>query len=131
MTESHTVFISYGHRDRQWAREFANELSNQGIHVWIDERDIKWGEPLEDKLEEALRSSESMVFIIDLESLTSSNSNFELGVALGAGKRLIAVVDRDVPVSDLPGPIRSRRYLTKERPKETARDVAKALATVD
>ena len=131
MTESHKVFISYGHRDRQWVREFADELSNEGINAWMDEKDIKWGDSWEDKLEEALRRSETMVFIVDPESLTSSNSNFELGVALGAGKRLIAIVDRDVPVKDLPGPIRSRRYLTKERPKETARDVARALASVD
>ena len=131
MTESHKVFISYGHRDRQWVREFADELSNEGINAWMDEKDIKWGDSWEDKLEEALRRSETMVFIVDPESLTSSNSNFELGVALGAGKRLIAIVDRDVPVKDLPGPIRSRRYRTKERPKETARDVARALASVD
>ena len=131
MTESHKVFISYGHRDRQWVREFADELSNEGINAWMDEKDIKWGDSWEDKLEEALRRSETMVFIVDPESLTSSNSNFELGVALGAGKRLIAIVDRDVPVKDLPGPIRSRRYLTKERPKETARDVARTLASVD
>ena len=131
MTESHKVFISYGHRDRQWVREFADELSNEGINAWMDEKDIKWDDSWEDKLEEALRRSETMVFIVDPESLTSSNSNFELGVALGAGKRLIAIVDRDVPVKDLPGPIRSRRYLTKERPKETARDVARALASVD
>ena len=131
MTESHKVFISYGHRDRQWVREFADELSNEGINAWMDEKDIKWGDSWEDKLEEALRRSETMVFIVDPESLTSSNSNFELGVALGAGKRLIAIVDRDVPVKDLPGPIRSRRYLTKERPKETPRDVARALASVD
>lgn len=131
MTESHKVFISYGHRDRQWVREFADELSNEGINAWMDEKDIKWGDSWEDELEEALRRSETMVFIVDPESLTSSNSNFELGVALGAGKRLIAIVDRNVPVKDLPGPIRSRRYLTKERPKETARDVARALASVD
>jgi predicted nucleotide-binding protein len=127
MNLSNQVFISYGHHDQEWVRQFVEELTREGINVWLGEEEIALGEPIADKLEEALRSSETLILIFDPESVHSSNLFFELGAALGAGKRVIAIVDKDVPAKDLPAPIRMRRYLLKEKPEETARDVAKAL----
>jgi hypothetical protein len=130
MGKPNQVFISHGLRDLEWVHAFAKQLTDEGVNVWLAEKEISPGESWADKLEEALRVSDTLVFIFDSESVTSSNTNFELGVALGAGKRLIAIVDRDVPVKDLPGPIRLRRYLVKGQPKETAIGVAQALTAI-
>ncbi|MCI0560908.1 MAG: toll/interleukin-1 receptor domain-containing protein [Nitrososphaera sp.] len=127
MSESRQVFISYSHRDREWVRKFVNRLIEAGLRVWIDEKDIALGEPIIVRLEEALRSSDTLVFVLGPENIKSPNSYFELGAALGMGKRIIAVVSGNVPLEDLPAPIRSRRYLIMESPEETAREVAEAL----
>lgn len=127
MEKPKQVFISHSHGDQDWVQAFARQLNIEGIKAWVATNEVAIGEPWADKLEAALRLSDAFVFIVDAESVSSPNASFELGVALGGGKRIIAVVDKDVLYSDLPGPIRKRRYLSKEQPEETARDVAKAL----
>ena len=121
------VFISHSQRDKQWVREFAEILETSGINVWLDDFEIAVGEPIADKLTEALRSSDSLVFVFGTQSTQTPWLFFELGMALSLGKRVIAVVGRDVAVKELPEPIRERRYLVMESPQETAREVAEAL----
>jgi hypothetical protein len=129
MEELNQVFVSYSHQDREWVREFVEKLMKEGVYVWLDEKEIAVGESIADKLEQGLRSSDSLVFVLSSENIHSSNLFFELGAALGAGKRVIAIVDKNVPAKDLPLPIRRRRYLLRGNPEETARDVVEALAT--
>ena len=121
------VFISHSQSDKQWVREFAELLEKSGIDVWLDDVEIAVGEPIADKLTEALRSSSSLVLVFGPQSTQTPWLFFELGMALSLGKRVIAVVGRDVSVKELPEPIRERRYLLMESPQETAREVAEAL----
>jgi len=130
MEKSNLVFISYSHRDREWVHEFVEELTKRGVNVWLDEKEIALGELIADKLEEALRSSDSLILVLSPENIHSSNLFFELGAALAGGKRVIAVVDKDVQAKDLPAPIRHRRYLVKESPQGTAGHVAEVLMIV-
>jgi TIR domain len=130
MAKSNQVSISYSHQDREWVREFVEKLTKEGVDAWLDEKEIDVGEFIADKLEQDLRSSDSLVLVLSAENIHSSNLFFELGAALGAGKKVIAIVDENVQVKDLPLPIRRRRYLLRESPEETARSVVEALATV-
>jgi predicted nucleotide-binding protein len=123
------VFISYAHQDQEWVDQFTAELAKKGVNVWLAENEIAVGESIVDKLEEALRSSETIVFVLGPESVHSSNLFFELGAALGMGKRVIAVVNKEVGFADLPGPIRLRKYLVMEDPQHTASEVYPLLAT--
>ena len=127
MDKSNLVFISHSLRDQEWVGEFAEELATKGIKVWLAEREIALGEPIAGKLEEGLRTSDVLVVVLSPENINSPCLFFDLGAALAGGKRIIAVVDQNVPAKDLPGPIRIRRYLPKEEARETARDVATAL----
>lgn len=128
LQESPQVFLSYAHRDDEWTREFVRQLNTVGINVWWDEEKIAVGDTFAEKIEEGLRSSDYVIFILDSESSSSSWLSFELGAALGMGKRVIAVVSKDVKAIELPGPIRSKKYLTRGSPEDTAKDVADALA---
>lgn len=127
MSETRKVFISYSHQDRDWVSRFADRLSESGIQAWMDEKEIALGEQLVERIEEALRTSDSLVFVITPENVHSPNAYFELGAALGMGKRVIAIVASEVSRQDLPEPIRLRRYVTMESPEETAKDVVEAL----
>ena len=129
MRKSIQVFISHSAQDQLWVREFAEKLSNEGINVWLAEREITSGESVSEQLEEGLRSSEFLVFVLGTDSIVSPNVLFELGAALGMGKKVVAIVAKDVEAKDLPGPIRARHYLSMETPQETAREVAEALTS--
>jgi len=128
MPTSKQVFISYSQQDQPWVRRFVDNLVEQGVAVWVDEKEIAVGESIAEKLEEGLRNSDSLLFVINSGNIDSPNLQFDLGVALGMGKRWIAVVDRDLAEKDLPWPIRSRRYVLRGEPEETAREIAQALA---
>jgi predicted nucleotide-binding protein len=128
MEKADKVFISYVHQDQEWVEQLTEELTRKGINVWLAEKEISAGESIADKLEEGLRSSGSMIFVLGPESIHSSNLFFELGAALGMGKRIIAVVNKNVGFEDLPGPIRLRKYLQMEDPKHTAEQLYPLLA---
>ena len=52
---------------------------------------------------------------------------FELGVAMGMGKRVVPIVPRETDTSKLPFDLRSRHYLLKDSPEDTAEELAHAL----
>ena len=128
INRSPQIFLSYSHKDKQWVDIFVRKLKSAGVNIWFDENEIKPGDTWREKLEEGLRLSDSIIMILSPESVSSSNLSFELGAALGMGKRIIPIVDRGIEASAIPGPIRHIRYLMMEDPEETAKDVAEALA---
>jgi nucleoside 2-deoxyribosyltransferase len=121
------VFISYTHDDAEWVRAFASALREQQVEVWLDEWEIKLGESLRDALEAGLRSSDAIVAVVSRTNVRNPNVFFELGVALGMGKRLIPVVSRDLETTLIPFDLRTRRYVARGSPAETAREVASAV----
>ncbi len=126
MTE-YSVFLSYSHQDvdRDWIRSFADALQEQNYKVWFDEVDIRPGDRIAESIEDALRASNAIIAVIS-GTFESRAVYFELGVALGANKRLILVVDPSVADS-LPFDLRKRKWITLQEPVETAREVAEAI----
>jgi hypothetical protein len=119
------VYISHSHAnaDREWVRGFAESLKRYGVKVWLDELQIPAGESLRDAIEEGLRSSDIVVYIVTPESLKQPNLFFEIGAAVGMGKRLVAVLPRGLEPSVLPQPLRTRRFLFQESPEKTAKEL--------
>ena len=130
MNSQPVAFISYSHTEREseWVEQFAQALRDQGIGVWLDAEDVPAGERLADAIEKRLRSSDVIVAIIDADTAQSPWVSFEIGAALGMGKRLIAVVPNGTPSAALPAAIRARRFLERNEPTETATKVASAIA---
>lgn len=124
------VFISHSHTDldREWLQAFARALRDQEVDVWLDAWNIKPGDRIEDAVESALRESDAIVAVTSGTAFESPNVYFELGVALGANKRLILVVDPSSAAS-IPFDLRRRRWIALQEPEETAREVAEAVST--
>ena len=38
------IFVSYSHKEADWAKEFAQALSQRGLRVWIDQLAVKAGD---------------------------------------------------------------------------------------
>lgn len=128
MSESPRVFISHIHSDSDWVRSFVDQLLSAGQeNVWCFEREVAVGEPWADKVENGLRSSEYIVLVVSPGSINSSWFNFELGASLGMGKKVIPIVDKELKAGDLPGPLRSMRYIQMDSPEDAAREVVHTL----
>lgn len=115
------IFISHSGEDRQWVRDFAAALRSQGSEVWLDEWRLRPGEPIQEEMEKGLRESDIVAFVITPQNIHGGNFMFELGAAIGMGKRAVPILAKDVPASELPFPLRARFALRKESPDETAR----------
>jgi len=125
--EKRTVFISHSARDADWARSFAQALKEKGVNVWFDEFDVHPGESVRDALEAGLRGSDVLVALLDAESPSRPNLFFELGAAIGMGKRVVAIVPKNLDPSVLPLDVRLRRYLIRETPEQTAEQLSNTL----
>jgi hypothetical protein len=114
------VFVSYSQREADWAKSFAGALEDRGVHVWLDQFAVKAGERLQEAIEKGLRESELFVTLIDSANIKNPSLLFELGAAIGMGKRVVAIVPEDFDPAELPLPLRARRFLRKGPPDSTA-----------
>jgi len=121
------VFISYSHDDSEWARSFANALTDRGVDVWFDQFRVRPGDSFRDALESGLRSSDVVVALVDPRHPSRPTFFFELGAAISLGKRVVAVVPKDVAAHELPSELRVRRYLTRDSPEQTADELTESL----
>jgi hypothetical protein len=121
------VFISHSAKDTEWVRSFANALKELGLSVWFDEFDVQPGESWRDALEAGLRGSDVVVALLDSESSSRANLFFELGAAIGMGKRVVSIVPKGMDPSAIPLDIRLRRYLIRNTPELTAEELSNTL----
>lgn len=87
------VFISYSHAEpvRQTVHDIVAKLTAAGHQVWFDEQHIRAGDSWEQAIREGLKNSDAVVSIFGSEQ-TQTNVALEMGMAIGAGKRVIPVV---------------------------------------
>src|SRR5947207_1996373 len=121
------VFISYSRTDAEWARSFAEALKERGIGVWLDQVQIAAGETLRDALEAGLLESDVFVALINPQTFSKPNFFFELGAAIGMGKRVVPIVPRELHTEKLPLELRTRPYLLRASPEDTAEELAHSL----
>jgi hypothetical protein len=90
------------------------------LTVWLDQDQIRAGDSISDALERGLRESSHVLFVLTPETINKPNLLFEMGAALGMKKAIVPVVPRDLDLSALPQPLRSRQYLVRDSPERTA-----------
>jgi nucleoside 2-deoxyribosyltransferase len=130
---SKSVYVTYSHRDVEpdWLRAFVKALQDLNVEAFSDMFSRKIGEDWEIATEKALRASDIIVVVISgaiSERSTAARSNiyFELGYALGAGKKVIIVASPSA-TDLLPSDLQRIQVIRLGKPKKTAREVAKAL----
>jgi hypothetical protein len=122
-----SVFISHSARDADWVRSLAQALRKRGVTAWFDGFEVRPGESAPDTLEAGLRSSDLLVALLDEESWSRPNLFFELGAAIGMGKRVLAIVPKDVDPDAFPLEVNVRRYLVRDTPEHTAEELSNSL----
>src|SRR5437899_3569678 len=76
------IFLSHSHADREFARKLASDLRLSGIHVWIDEAEIKIGESLLSKIQSGIMEMNYLAVILSRNSVTSNWVTLELQMAM-------------------------------------------------
>lgn len=96
------VFVSYSRRDSMLADALVAALEAEGFEVMIDRRDLPFGEEWQGELQDFIRNSDTVVWLVSLASVGSRWVNWELGELQRAGKRLVPVVVEDIDRAELP-----------------------------
>ncbi len=81
------IFISYSHHDQDFANRLVNDLKNAGMEVWIDEKKIKVGSSIPEKIKEGISCCHFFCVIISSHSVKSTWVEKECKMALNAQKQ--------------------------------------------
>lgn len=98
------IFFSYSRTDTAFAVKLASDLKKEGYDVWIDQEDIRAGSEWDKQIEEALTTSDCLVFIQSERSAASPNVLDEVYFALEENKTVIPVI-----ISESKAPFRIKR----------------------
>ncbi|MBW2742605.1 MAG: toll/interleukin-1 receptor domain-containing protein [Deltaproteobacteria bacterium] len=66
------VFIIYPHTQKQFVKKLADDLSQSGINIWLDENELKPGDSIKPKIEKALKESQWVILVPTPEDRGSS-----------------------------------------------------------
>jgi hypothetical protein len=76
------VFLSHSSRDKRFVRSLAGYLEENGITVWLDEADLRAGEPLAEQLAGGVQNARLMVVVLSRNSVRSKWVQKELSLAV-------------------------------------------------
>jgi ligand-binding sensor domain-containing protein len=76
------IFISYSHSDKKFVKKLTIDLRNAGVRVWVDEKKIKVGDSISQKVEEGIYSCDFFCLIISRHSAKSKWVDREYRTAL-------------------------------------------------
>ena len=96
------LFISYSRRDMAAADALVAALEGEDFEITIDRRDLPYGEEWQNELADFIRGSDTVVWLVSPDSITSKWCNWELGEVGRLNKRLVPVKIRQVEPEELP-----------------------------
>jgi hypothetical protein len=73
MNSNESAFLSYAHRDSEFAPKLANDLRSSGASIWIDQLDIKPGESWDPAVQQALETCPATLVILSPDAVQSDN----------------------------------------------------------
>lgn len=106
------VFISYSRRDSsEFVDELVAGLELAGFASFLDRHDIAPGEKWEDRLGGLIAEADTVVFVVSPEAVKSERCAWEVAQTQQRSKRLLPVVFRPVPETDIPEMLRERQFV--------------------
>lgn len=105
------LFISYSRRDVEIVRRLHQSLTAAGRACWVDWSDIPPASQWRNEIEEAVQQASTCLFVLSPDWVASEVCKFEFEMAERYGKRLIAVIARDVPSKQIPDRVRALDWI--------------------
>ena len=97
----YNIFLSHSGKDEKLARRIKNKGESMGFNIYMYQDDIKPGKNLPYKLERQIRKSHAVIALITKNSIKSSTVQQEIGLAKGAKKWIIPMVQKDIEYDKL------------------------------
>lgn len=118
MTEAH-VFISYSHKDAEFAYNLQHKLEKAEFGVWLDQERLRAGEDWREEIDTAIYDAFTLVLILSPDSMLSQYVMYEWSFAWGAGKKIIPVLYKDIEKQQEMHPrLDKRQYLNLTNPND-------------
>ncbi len=107
-----SVYLSYSHRDKDFARRLASDLKKAGIRVWIDESALKIGDNFAEKMREGIKEVDYLAVLISPNSLSSRWVSQEIQLALTqeSDSNKLKVLPLMIGDCELPAELEGRLY---------------------
>ena len=104
-------FISYSREDSDFVVEFSNRLKESGCDVWIDWKGIPATAKWMDEIYSAIVQSDTFIFIVTPNSVTSPICLAELNYAADLHKKIIPILHLPVDQDLVPASIRMLQWV--------------------
>ena len=105
------VFISYSRKDAAFAERLAARLAQAHFVPLIDREAILPGEEWKERLSRLVLESDTVVFIISPDSAVSAVCRWELSEAQRHSKRLLPLIYRAAPTTDIPETVQAINWI--------------------
>ena len=76
------VFISHNQKDKPFVRRLKEDLKSHGIHIWVDEDEMKVGDSLTQKIERGIKDNDFVIGVISHNSINSKWVQKELSISI-------------------------------------------------
>jgi len=100
MTQVPYAFVSYSRRDEAFAARLGIDLRAQGVEIWLDQLDIRPGEPYDQAIQRGLHEAQTVLLLLSPASVQSENVRNELELAKSKRKQIVPI--KIAPVDELP-----------------------------
>lgn len=121
------VFLSYSRVDQEWANRIMRALEEQGLAVWIDDRQIRPGELVVAALERGIAECGSVALIVSKASVQSGWVQEEYARAVELSKsEAIQLIPVLIEETRMPGFLANRNYVDF-RSADSASDFSAAI----
>lgn len=112
------VFVSYAREDVEFVRALVAGLERRGHEAWLDADDIPPSAQWRDEVKSAIERANAFLFVVSPDSVSSIQCAAEIAHAGELNKRVIPVVHRRVPASDLSPVVRAHNWI-EQKPTES------------
>ena len=99
------VFISYSRKDREFVKRLEAELERRGREAWVDWEGIRPAEEFMQAIFPAIEGTDTFIFVLSPDSVTSEICGKELAHAVSHNKRMIPIMARDTDAKAVPEPL--------------------------
>jgi hypothetical protein len=98
-SQTRRIFFSYARADSEFVLKLAKDLRAAGKNLWLDQLDIEPGDPWDQSVEGALKTSPELLVVLSPASVASANVMDEVSFALEERKRVVPILYRkcDIP----------------------------------
>jgi len=86
------IFISYSRVDTEFVTRLINDLTRQGLNIWMDQRNIGAGQRWDSVIQDALEACDLFMIVLSPHSVESENVLDELSFAINSNKRIIPIL---------------------------------------